>query len=302
MTVCNKRHSLTDLRTGISRPAVPTEPEASSAGAPWRGIYLEAHSSLANEVKDVTSSNYLVILKLSAGAMCEWQFAGERMRRVAAIPGAISIVPAMVPFSARSQGSGDLLLLELEPAFVHRSAHDLVATDRIQMSAQIGIEDGYLRSAATALKSEMDGGYSGGRCYGESVAAAMAVHLVSRYSQREIEIRDNRGGLAPYQLRRAREFVEAHLSENVGLAEIAAAAGLSPFHFARSFKASTGLTPHQFLVKCRLERARELLLSRDHSISEVALLAGFCDQSHLSAHFKRLYGATPKQFMREARR
>jgi AraC family transcriptional regulator len=281
---------------------MPKEPDLSSVAAPWRGVYLETHASTANEVKDVSSPNFVVILKLSAGALSEWQFSGESVKRVQVTPGAISIVPALVPFSARTQGSGDLLLVELEPAFLYRSAHDLLASDRLQIRPQVGIEDFYLQAAASALKEQAEAGYPGGRCYGESIAASMAVHLVSKFSDKELDVRDSRGGLAPYQLRRAKDFIHAQLGDDVSLTEMAAAVGLSAFHFARSFKASTGLTPHQYLVKCRLERAREMLLAQDRSISEVALLSGFCDQSHLSAHFKRLYGVTPKQFMREARR
>jgi AraC family transcriptional regulator len=208
----------------------------------------------------------------------------------------------MVPFSVRSRASGDILVVELEPAFVYRSAHELIAPERLQVAPQLGIDDSYLQAAAYALKTEMDGAYSGGRCYGESVAMAMAVHVASKYSERKPNLRDSRRGLAPYQLRRAVEFIHAQSHRDIGLTDIAAATGLSPFHFARMFKASTGLAPHQFLVKRRLERARDLLLSSDQAISEIALEVGFCDQSHLSAHFKRLYGITPKQFIREARR
>ena len=83
---------------------------------------------------------------------------------------------------------------------------------------------------------------------------------------------------------------------------MATAAALSVFHFARMFKTATGITPKQYLMRCKLERARELLLTQDRTISQVALELGFCDQSHLSTHFKRLYGTTPKQFVRQARR
>ncbi|HKQ40341.1 MAG TPA: helix-turn-helix transcriptional regulator, partial [Verrucomicrobiae bacterium] len=82
---------------------------------------------------------------------------------------------------------------------------------------------------------------------------------------------------------------------------LAGAAGLSPFHFARLFKRSTGLSPHQYVLRCRVERARGLLMRSKASIAEVAVEVGFCDQSHLAAHFKRVYGVSPKAFLQQVR-
>src|SRR6185436_19413981 len=102
------------------------------------------------------------------------------------------------------------------------------------------------------------------------------------------------------QLDRAVEYLQAHLGEDISLREIAAEAGLSPYHFARLFKESTSLTPHQYLIRCRVERGKGLLQVADNSIGDVALQVGFCDQSHFSAHFKRVYGVTPREFVRRS--
>jgi AraC family transcriptional regulator len=83
---------------------------------------------------------------------------------------------------------------------------------------------------------------------------------------------------------------------------MAAVAHLSPYHFARQFKAATGLPPHQYVLARRIERAQQLLRDGDDlSLSEVAAGAGFSDQSHFSRHFKRVVGTTPRQFRRSAR-
>ena len=105
-----------------------------------------------------------------------------------------------------------------------------------------------------------------------------------------------RGGLPPGAMRRVREYVETHLSESMDLAELAAVAGLSVYHFARAFKQSAGVTPHHYLVRRRIERAQEMLARSDLALSEVALVTGFSDQSHLARHFRQLVGVTPGQF------
>jgi AraC-like DNA-binding protein len=109
-------------------------------------------------------------------------------------------------------------------------------------------------------------------------------------------VRQSRGGLPPGAMRRVREHVETHLSESVELAELAAIAGMSVFHFARQFKQSAGITPHHYLVEKRVERAREMLARTDLSLSEIAIVTGFSDQSHFARHFRQMLGLTPGQF------
>jgi len=104
------------------------------------------------------------------------------------------------------------------------------------------------------------------------------------------------GGLSPCAMRRVREYVEAHLSESMDLAELAAVAGLSVYHFAREFKHSAGITPHAYLVRRRVERAQDMLARTDLSLSEIAFAAGFSDQSHLTRHFRHMLGTTPREF------
>jgi AraC-like DNA-binding protein/PAS domain-containing protein len=105
-----------------------------------------------------------------------------------------------------------------------------------------------------------------------------------------------RGGLPPGAMRRVREYVDAHLGESMDLAELAAIAGLSVFHFARQFKQSAGVTPHSYLVRRRIERAQDMLARTDLALSEIAVAAGFSDQSHLARHFRQMLGTTPREF------
>jgi AraC-like DNA-binding protein len=105
-----------------------------------------------------------------------------------------------------------------------------------------------------------------------------------------------RGGLSPGAVRRVREYVEAHMSENIDLAALAAVAGLSVYHFAREFKRSTGVTPHDYLVGKRIERAQDMLARTAYSLTEIAIAAGFSDQSHLARHFRQIVGSTPREF------
>ena len=110
-----------------------------------------------------------------------------------------------------------------------------------------------------------------------------------------------RGGLPPAAIRRVFEYVDAHLHTNVELTDLSGIVGLSVFHFARQFKQSTGVAPHHYLMRRRVERARELLGRVEFSLSEIAFATGFSDQSHLTRHFRQLTGMTPGQFRRSLR-
>jgi AraC-like DNA-binding protein len=110
--------------------------------------------------------------------------------------------------------------------------------------------------------------------------------------------RQARGGLSPAAMRRVRDYIDAQLSDSIGLVELSEIAGLSIFHFARQFKYSEGMTPHHYLISRRVERAKELLAGANLSLSEVAFAAGFADQSHLTRHFRQIVGITPGQFRR----
>lgn len=105
-------------------------------------------------------------------------------------------------------------------------------------------------------------------------------------------------GLSAGALKRARTFMEANLGESLTLDDLAGAAGVSRFHFARLFRVSTGSSPMNYLMKQRIARAQLLLLRGDRSVCDIAAALGFCDQSHFSRTFRRMTGRTPREFVR----
>ena len=105
-----------------------------------------------------------------------------------------------------------------------------------------------------------------------------------------------RGGLPPRALTRVREYIEAHLEETISIEALAGIVGFSKYHFARAFKQSEGLTPHDYLLQCRVRRAQELLANTDLPLSEIALASGFSDQSHFARRFRERLGVTPSSY------
>ena len=110
-----------------------------------------------------------------------------------------------------------------------------------------------------------------------------------------------RGGLPPRALQRVLDYIEAHLEESISIQALSEIAGLSKFHFARTFKRSKDMTPHEYTVQCRVRRTQRLLTETDMPLSEIALASGFSDQSHCARRFRQQTGITPSQYRRSMR-
>ncbi len=143
------------------------------------------------------------------------------------------------------------------------------------------------------MLAEMEAGGAGGRVYGDALATALATHLLRNHGASPQDAADHRGGLPKGALRRVTDFVGDNLSLDIGLSEMAGVANLSRYHFSRQFKRSTGLSPHQYVIGRRVQRARELLSKTDLSVGDVASAVGFTHQSHLARHFRRRFGVAP---------
>jgi AraC family transcriptional regulator len=131
----------------------------------------------------------------------------------------------------------------------------------------------------------------------EHVGLALLSHLTNAYGERSVAPAA-RGGLSPAQLCRVKDRMAANLSDKVSLNDLAQTCGLSRGYFAHAFKTSTGVTPFQWLMRRRIERAKELLLRSSKPIEEIAEECGFADQSHLTRKFAHAIGTTPGRWRR----
>lgn len=212
--------------------------------------------------------------------------------------GRIMLYEADVPVWKRWHSAPSIFVVALAPEFlenVRQTAFEPSNGPSLRTFA--GLEDQVAYRLARLAERELRAGGAGGRVYVESLGTALAVHVQRTYGgDRQVERRT--GGLPPAELRRVTEYVAAHLGNNIGLTDLAAVVGLSPHHFGGAFKTATGLSPHQYIIDRRVERARELLRDRQRTLAEVASTTGFSSQSHLTTNFRRVMGITPARFRR----
>jgi AraC family transcriptional regulator len=147
-----------------------------------------------------------------------------------------------------------------------------------------------------AVNAERVAGFPSGRLFLDSVELALAVALVDGYAVRRRCAQTHRGGLGSARLRRIKEFVDAKIEDELTLCEMAQSVGLSTAHFARMFRKSTGETPHQFLLRQRLERAKMMLRSADGRVMDVAVACGFKSQQHFAQAFRHVCGVSPTEY------
>lgn len=162
---------------------------------------------------------------------------------------------------------------------------------------QLGERDLIMYGFAQALAGAMAHPGDGSAMFCDYIALAFFSHIVNAYSGLAIK-QFARGGLAPWQLRRAYEFIDANLGNDPSISEVADQCGLSSSYFSRAFKRESGFSPHRWLMKRRVERAKELLREPGLQHAEIAQICGFVDQSHFARVFSRSEGCSPGRWRR----
>jgi AraC family transcriptional regulator len=173
------------------------------------------------------------------------------------------------------------------------------AYGEVELHASRKFADPRLSAMVAAAHAEMVAGFPSGRLFLDSLEQAMAVTLVNGHAVRHRPLQFSRGGLNSARLRRIKELVDAKMEGDLSLEEMAQSVGLSTAHFARMFRKSTGGTPHQFVLRQRLERAKGMLRAPDARVLDVALACGFKTQQHFAQVFRGVWGVSPTEYRQE---
>jgi AraC family transcriptional regulator len=163
-----------------------------------------------------------------------------------------------------------------------------------------GVHDPLVLQCALVLAEEAASGGRAGDLYVQSIANILAVHILRRYAGAVVRPEKTASMLIGLKLERVKDYIESNLAEALSLDRIASVAAMSSYHFARRFKAATGLSPHRYVTQRRIELAKVLLNSTSLPIADIARRVGIPSQSHFTAHFRKLVGCTPKEFRRRS--
>ena len=211
--------------------------------------------------------------------------------------GDIVIVPAGEVFpKVQIDRPVPIIELFLDPETLNNACYEAVKSQRIELSPQFKLRDPLIQQMGLALKTELEIGGIDSRAYADSMATTLSLHLLRRYSSRQHQIQEYRGGLPQYKLKAVKEYIHAHLDSDLTLTKLAALVNLSTHYFASLFKQSTGFTLRQYITRCRLEKAKQLLCKTEISIVEIGHEVGFQNQSHFTRVFRKYIKTTPKAY------
>ena len=282
---------------------------AASEGRGWTSLYASAQRETPYAATYGAVQDHLIILHID-GPVGVSRIIGKNYERRTVAPGGLFILPGSVDFSVHLEGGLESLHVYLRQTMLHEVAAELIPGDpaHIEIVPRLGDQDSLIEHLALGVRDALTDPDPSTPVYADYLARAFAARLLRAHSNRSHllvnaqsgERPQSRGGLTRAQLARAVECMEASLSASLSLMDLATATGLSPAHFARRFKASTGLPPHQYLMRLRLERAKRLLCESDLSLAQIAFECGFSHQEHMTRLFGRLTGTTPGALRRAA--
>ena len=280
----------------VLKQVLPKMPLLTSKDTDWDGIYF-AYGNYQNpgESQEVISPqhNILIFTEIPEFISAERKFDGS-LKQEKVRQGDVVIIPANVSHQVQWHNAGSFIMLGVDAKVFNHALYETVEPDRVEIAPHHAQADPLIYQIALKLKTEVESGGLGSRLYADAIANLLSVHLLQHYSIQKPQIHNYTNGLPKYKLQQIIEYINAHLERSLSLNELAQVVQMSPGYFSRLFKQSTGFTPHQYLIRCRVKRARELLCQRKLTIAEVAYQVGFANQGHLNYHFKRLTGITPK--------
>jgi AraC family transcriptional regulator len=263
---------------------------SSSADRHWNGFeaYLYEASAGFSEQQFVRHN---VSMQVGRPLLVTSRCNGESVRRLQ-VPGDVKIVPPGVPRVWETESSTVKLSMYLSPTLMFSAADAMgVDPDRVAIAPQLHVRDPRIEHIGWAVKAELETLEPLGRLYGDSLGLALAAHLLRKY----VPVRTLSGDakLSHRRLARVFDFVQTNIANDLSLCELAKIAGVSPSHFKTLFKQTVGVPVHQYVIRRRVEHAAELLQCGDPPLADVALQAGFSNQSHMARCMRRIIGVTP---------
>jgi AraC family transcriptional regulator len=276
----------------LPRPAL-----RSSANLGWNGIYVQQHQQPAWETPEYAHTRHMLLVHSpDQTVQAERWFDGRRQPEQLGGRNNIVIVPATIQHRANWNQGNPFSLLFLEPDYLTQVAHEFITADRVELTPHHAMHDPLINQIGRSLTAELESNQFGSRVFADTLTMALSIHLLRNYSAWQPPLPAETRGLTQRKLQRAIAYIQDHLTENLSLPVIAHELGMSQYYFARLFKQSMGVSPYQYVMRQRIERAQYLLRTTSLPISAIAQQVGFSNQNQLTVQFRKFIGTTPSNY------
>lgn len=278
----------------LASAAVPLRASA-SFGSGLAGALWDRDETAAAQYEN--PNHHTLSLYVSGGIAFRRRLQGGYMSSFGA--GSLCLMPEGATSEWEVSGPVCMLHLYISRSAFQRAVMEIIGADpaHVTLREMPYFQDPALEAVMRQIMLPLDWDEPAERVAVSHGAQTLLAYLVSRMTNREPRATLSRGGLSAFALRRLKEFVAAHLDHPLSIADMAACVNLSPYHFARAFKRSTGESPHAYVLRQRIATAKTALAT-GRSLAETAVLCGFSSQSHFTERFRAQTGITPGQFQR----
>jgi AraC family transcriptional regulator len=276
----------------------PSSVVNSSESMFWDGLLLEHHRIPEGERVETVADRHILWL-WTTSYTGEYAGQGGRFVRCSKGRGAITATPVGVIPTLHTHTRSEVILCALDSKFVRSILSELDRQPRAEPIIRPKFQDSAIRRLMALLSEEVRTGGPSGKLYSDSLAHALTIRYLLLGERPTHQKADSAvSALPPHALKRVLERIEHSFQSEISLASLAEETGYSRGHFLKMFHTSTGMTPHRYLLKRRIEHARSLLKRREISIIDVAADSGFSSQAHLTQVFREHVGVTPGDYRR----
>jgi AraC family transcriptional regulator len=270
---------------------------AFSSSAQWTHLHFEVQQQSAHDTGEHRHQMHILTM-VTSNTPINQEIDGKSQYHLEGQNNAF-ILPAGTLHRCDWQQDIEFMFVGLDSHIFIQVGQELVNPDRIELIPHFAtIQDPLIQGILLTLKQELISGGINTHLFVDQLKTTLVAHLLRSYGVQKAQIATYADGLPRYKLNQLLDYIEAHLDWNLELEDLAQQVDMSQFYFSRLFKQSLGITPHQYVIQQRVERAKQLLRQGELSLVEVALECGFANQGHLNRHFKRLTGTTPKEIAR----
>ena len=264
------------------------------------GLIVCRHSASANPGAWMAAAQVTLVVHEGAPFELAWHPSDRRQaERHTVSSGQFHVTPAHQPVHVAWRGTQDSLTIALTDAFIQKAIGEPFDGKLPELRPRVALHDPEIEKLVASVSRDMDLDDRYSRMHLEHVGAMLALRLFATYGEAVKSLPVIRGGLGPSCQRRLLDYIDAHLTEEISLNQLAQEAGLSSYHFSKAFKTSFGVPPWRYVTERRIHRAKELLLDGSPSITEIAHDLGFSSHSHFTAMFKKTTGKPPSHFRRD---
>jgi AraC family transcriptional regulator len=291
---------LVDKTTRRRYPAAPTGSLLlSSAHLGWSGIIVEQHRLPPAEMPEHSVIGHGISVNVGEHPTSfAWARGRDGWDDRPTNPGHCRILTHGESHPSRWLQTYNEVSLIIDPQFVADVVGDGLAADRIEFISRHSIVDSVAADFARTFLAELAADGPNGVMYAETLTVGLVLHLLANYGVAKPKAPSPRGKLNAFQLRAVLECIDSQLADDVSLLTLAHRAHVSPFHFARLFRATVGVPPHRFVLRLRLERAVRFIKAGKMTLAQIAVECGFHDQPHFTRAFQRVFRITPAIYLR----